>query len=279
MEIKFEKVTLLKNRGCSKKNAILKNISFDIFTSGIYGFVGNSNCGKSGICELISFLNKPNLGRVKVGKYSSVSHMRNLNKLRFDVGYLYSDPFDMFVTTTVKKELLFGLKYFKYKYKTKNKRIIDSLKLVGLDESYLDKKLSTLSLSEARKVALASILTFNPKILLLDAPTIGISTKDKNDLIRLLKTLKNKYNKIVLIMTKDTDFIYSCSDYIFLMNEGEIVKRGRKDIMHDVKMLRDMNLMPPRIVTFVDEARKKGINLKYYDNVKDLAKGVYRDAC
>lgn len=278
MEIRFRNVTLLKNQGCSFKSAILHRINFKISSSGIYSFIGNSKSGKTAICEVINFLSKPNYGNVTVGKYSSSSLRKNYNKLRFNVGYVFEDPYEMFVTNKVKDELEFGLKYFRYKYKAKNKRVLDSLKLVGLDDSYLNKKLSMLSLNEARKVAFASILTFNPKIILLDEPTIGLNTKDKNDLIRLLKILKNKYNKIIIITSKDTDFVYSFVDYVYIMNNGRIVNEGKKDIMHDVEFLRKNNLSVPKIVSFVNEARLMGIDLKYFDNVKDLAKGVYRNA-
>ncbi len=278
MEIKFNKVSLLKNQSCFKKKILLDHVSFNVKEKGIYGFVGKSGSGKTEICELINFLEKPDFGLVKVGNYYSKTLKKNYNNLRFNVGYVFSNPREMFVSNKVKDELSFGLKYFKYKYKSKNKRILDSLKLVGLNDSYLTKKLNILNLADARKVALASVLTFNPKIIILDEPTIGLNNKEKNDLIRLLNILKNKYNKIVIITTKDTDFIYSFANYIYLLNNGKIVKEGKKTIMHDEVLLKSLGLSVPKIVSFVNEVRLIDKKFKYFDNVKDLAKEVYRNA-
>ena len=81
MEIRFRNVTLLKNQGCCLKTPILYRVNFHIKKSGIYSFIGNSKSGKSSICELISFLNKPDYGEVIVDKYNSKSLRRNYNKL------------------------------------------------------------------------------------------------------------------------------------------------------------------------------------------------------
>ena len=68
---------------------------------------------------------------------------------------VFKNPYDMFFCRTVKQEIEFGLKYFNYKVKKKEIRTIDALKLVGLDESYLDLNPQVLGLSDARKVAIA----------------------------------------------------------------------------------------------------------------------------
>lgn len=277
MEIRFRNVTLLKNQGCCIRTPILYRVNFKITKSGIYSFLGNSKSGKSSICELISFLVKPTYGTVTVDKYNSKSIRKNYNKLRFNIGYVFEDVMDMFVTEKVADELEFGLKYFNYKYKVRNRRIIDSLKLVGLDDSYLEKKLHLLSLADARKVALASVLTFNPKILLLDEPTIGLNYKEKKDLMNLLKILRDKYNKIIIVMSKDSDFVYNIADYVYIMNNGKIVIDGTKDIMNNEMILKENHLAVPKSVAFINECIRQNHRLSFRDNAKDIAKEVYRD--
>lgn len=278
MEIKFKNVTLFKNHYCCGERKVLDSVNFNLKEKNIYAFLGNSGSGKTSICELINFLEVPTKGFIKVGNYVNNGIKRNLNKLRFNVGYVYKRPSDMFVCSTVKKELEFGLKYFKYKIKTKNTRILNSLKMVGLDEEYLNMDPFRLNLNEQKKVALASVLTFNPKVLIIDEPTIGLNDKEKKELIRLLKTLKNKYKKIIILMTKDTDFIYSFVDYIYVLKDGIIIKEGKKKILMDDKLLEKHDFKVPNLVTFTKKVRDSKHKINDYDDLSDLIKGVYRSA-
>ena len=66
--------------------------------------------------------------------------IRNVNKLRLMVGYVNKNPYDMFICKTVKKELEFGMKYFKYRLNSIKMRPNDALKMVGLSEEYMDKE-------------------------------------------------------------------------------------------------------------------------------------------
>lgn len=278
MEIIFKNVTLYKSHYCCETRKVLDKISFHLKPNNIYAFVGKSGCGKTSICELIDFLEAPNRGYIKVGNYINDGSKRNLNKIRVNIGYVYKRPKDMFVCSTVREELAFGLKNFKYKSKNKNKRILDSLKMVGLDEKYLDLDPLKLDLNDQKKVALASVLTFNPKILIIDEPSVGLNYREKNELIRLLKRLKDKYKRTIILMSKDTDFIYSFIDYVYIIDNGVLVREGKKNILTEIKMLKKYEIKIPDIVSFTNTVRECGHKLQDYDNVKDLIKGVYRSA-
>ena len=183
----------------------------------------------------------------------------------------------MFFNKTVQKEIEFGIKYFKYRTNSMDMRVKDALKIVGLDDSYLDLKPEILNLSDARKVALACILAYNPKVIILDEPTNGLSTNDKNDLIRLLRLLKNKYNKTIIILTKDTTFAHTISDSVYLMHKTKLVANGDRSLLRDSELIKNIDLEIPPIVKFVDKCKEKGHDINYYTNIQDLIKGVYND--
>ncbi len=278
MEIVFNKVSFVINKNTPLEKTILNDISFNITEPGIYSFIGASNSGKTGIGNLLSFLQIPTRGDVKIGRYKNNGrNKKTINKLRLQIGYVFKNPYDMFFNDTVRKEISYAVDEFDYKKESKDKRIIEALKLVNLDESYLDKNPMELSLIDAKKIALSCILIYNPKIIILDEITNGLSVSDKNDLIRLFRTLKNKYRKTIILLSKDTSFCYQITDYVYLMSYTRLIKDGKKDILEDTELLKNLNLEPPKIVSFVNTYNKKGRELNYYNNIHDLIKGVYRD--
>lgn len=279
MEIDFQNVSynLYKNTPLEKK--VLSNISFNLEKGKIYGFLGNSNSGKTSIGELINALIVPTRGIIKVGGFiNDGKKIKSINKLRSMVGYVYQNPNEMFITKTVKTEIQFGMKYFNYKLKSIEKRTKESLLLVGLNEKYLNRKIESLSLSEQKKLEIACVIAFNPKIIIFDEPTVGLNQRDKNNLIRLMRIMKNKYNRTLLILTKDTDFLYKIIDYVYVLDKGSIVFEGEKIILTEEKLLDKYNLYFPKFLNFTNIAKKeKQANLEYYEEVKDLIKEVYRD--
>lgn len=278
MEIRFDHVSFIIDARTPLEKTILNDISFEINEPGIYSFVGASNSGKTAIGDLINALARPNKGKVKIGNFINDGRkIKNINKLRFDTGYVFKNPYDMFFNSTVKKEIEFGMIYFKYKLEKIDLRAVDALKLVGLDESYLNLNPMNLTLVDAKKIALASALVYNPKILILDEYTNGLNSKDKNDLIRLLRLLKNKYKKTIIFLTKDTSISYQISDTVFLLSKTKLVAKGDKKILKDTSLLKNIGLEVPPIVSFIEECNKKGHEINDYSNVLDLIKGVYRD--
>jgi len=279
MEIIFENVTYRENIGTPLKKTYLENVSFTIEKNKVTTFIGDSESGKTKIGELINATITPTYGKVKIFEFiNDGKRIRKINKLRMNVGFVTRDPSEMLFNKTVKNELQFGMRYFKYKLNKKEIRVIDALKLVGLPEDYLNKKISDLNLTEQKKIALASVLIFNPNVIILDEPTIGLGTKEKENLKKLIQILKEKYNKTIILLTKDTDFAYQITDKAYLLYRGSIMTTGDKDIMTNEQLMDGYGLKLPEIVKFIKAANEKGIKLTLTDNILDLIKEVYRNA-
>ena len=278
MEIRFDHVSFVIDAYTPLEKTIISDVTFEIKNPGIYSFIGKSNSGKTAIGDLINALIMPTRGRVKIGRFINDGRMiKNINKLRFQTGYVFKNPYDMFFNKTVKSEIEFGMKYFKYKLEKIDLRASDALKLVGLDDSYLNMNPHELTLVDAKKVALACALVYNPNILILDEYTAGLNSNDKKELIRLLRLLKNKYKKTIILLSKDTNFCYQITDYVYLMHMTKLVAFGGKELLRDIDALNQIGVEVPKIVTFIDECKKKGRYIHDYDNILDLIKGVYRD--
>ena len=279
MEITFNNATYKENVRTPLEKTYLKNFSYT-FTSGkVYSIIGDSDSGKEKIGLLINAVNKPLIGTIKIGKYlNDGKYIKNINGLRMNVGYLKENPNEFLFNKIVKSELEFGLKYFKYKLNKKNIRISEALKLVGLNEEYLKRRIDSLNISEKKKVSLASILIFNPGVIILEEPSMFLNYRDNEKLIKLIKLLKDKYNKTIILISKDTNLSYKVSDEIILLNKGSIVYAGNKSILEDEKVLNNINVDVPEIVKFINISNKFDANLTYTSNILDLIKEVYRNA-
>lgn len=279
MEITFNNVTYKENVRTPLEKTYLKNFSYT-FTSGkVYSIIGDSDSGKEKIGLLINAVNKPLIGTIKIGKYlNDGKYIKNINGLRMNVGYLKENPNEFLFNKIVKSELEFGLKYFKYKLNKKNIRISEALKLVGLNEEYLKRRIDSLNISEKKKVSLASILIFNPSVIIIEEPSIFLNYRDNEKLIKLIKLLKDKYNKTIILISKDTNLSYKVSDETILLNKGSIVYAGNKSILEDEKVLNNINVDVPEIVKFINISNKFDAKLTYTSNILDLIKEVYRNA-
>lgn len=279
MEIVFNNVTYKENIKTPLEKTYLKNVSFMIEDNKITSIIGNTRSGVEVIGELIDIVKTPTNGTIRVYNYvNDGRRVKNINKLRMNIGYVKSNVDEMLFNETIKEELSFGLKYFKYKLNKQEIRVKDALKLVNLSEDYLDKKIIDLTLEEKRKVALASTLIFNPSLIILENITIGLGSKEKENLIKILKLLKEKYKKTIIIITKDTDFAYQVTDKVFVIDRGRVVLSGNKKALENDKMLTFYDLETPNIVKFINACNKKKKNITYTTNILDLIKEVYRNA-
>lgn len=281
MEIRFENVSYSYLVGTPLQVDALIDISTTIIPNKINALIGPSGSGKSTMIELINGLKLPTRGIVYVGKHKLRNNIRivNANKLRFDIGVVFQNPEDQFFQKTVKKEIEFGMKYFGYKLNNINKRVSDSLKMVGLDDSYLTRNPFELSGGEKRKIAIASVLAFNPEVIILDEPTNALDTTSKESLVKLIKMLKDKYNKTIIVVSHDVDILYKFVDNVIILSKGKILLQGDKyNVFQNIDLLTSNGVKVPRIVEFIHKTEEKtGKKLGRIDNVEDLVKEIIKN--
>lgn len=259
-------------------NNAVDNISVCLDSNLIHGIIGPIGSGKSTMLELMNGIMKPTIGKVLIGKYdlSNEDGSFDFNKFRYDVGLVYQFPEKQFFCNTVGEEVAFAEKIFKTKNASIRKKVIDILKIVGLDESYISRNPFSLNGGEKRRVAIASVLISNPKVLILDEPTIGLDDKSKKRLMKLLKNLKVRYNKTIVIVTHDVDMLYEIVDNIVVLDKGKIISEGNKvNVFSNVEYLNKHNTPIPNIVRFEKKIYDKyGLDMGYIPNMNALIRKI-----
>lgn len=281
MEINFNEVSYIYNEGLPISNKAIDNISLTLKENKIYGVIGTSGSGKTTFLQLINNLLIPSNGNITINNFilKKNNKITNINDLRKNIGFVFQFPEEQFFETTVEKEISFALNNFNYKKDKMKEQIINVLKMLGLNESYLDKNPFLLSNGEKRKIAIASILVYNPKILIFDEPTIGLDYKNKKALIELIRKLNTKYKKTIIIVSHDVDMLYSLVDDIIIMEKGKIIaNNNKKEVFKNITFLENHKISIPKIVLFSRKVlEKKNIKLGDYEDIKDLIKAVYRN--
>ena len=221
----------------------------------------------------------PTEGTIRIEDYilENKRKVPYINDLRFNIGLVFQFPEEQFFNATVKQEIEFGMKQFSYKLDNIDKRASDALKMVGLNDSYLERSPFSLSNGEMRKVAIASVLAFNPKVIILDEPTIGLDTISKKTFLRMLKTLKNRYHKTIIVVSHDVNMIHKIVYYLFVLDHGKLVLEGDKYEVFTNENLDKYQVARPNIIEFSYKVmKKKGIKIGYRDEINDLIKDIYR---
>ena len=162
--------------------------------------------------------------------------------------------------------------------KNTQKKIKDSLRIVGLNKEILNRNLVTLSRSETKLLQIAISLLSNPDVLIIEEPLKYLDIKTLKNLMIVLRKMKDQYNKIVIFLSKDIEKIYQNTDNTIIYNKGNVVVQGKtKEVFKDVELLKENKISIPEIVNFTYEVKlKKSVKLDYHQNIRDIIKDIYK---
>lgn len=280
MEIKVNNVSYVYNEGMPFEKLAVSDLNLEIENEKITGIIGNSGSGKTTLVEMFNALILPTEGNIKIGEFNLKRDAKysNINELRHKVGLVAQFPEEQFFNPLVYDEVAFALINFSTNHDNIHKKVSEALKIVGLDDTYLNRNVFNLSSGEQRKVAIASIMIFNPKVLILDEPTVGLDAKSKKKLITLIKKLKTLYKKTIIIISHDVDMLNAMADNIVVMEKGKILLSGKTDeVFKNTSVFKNHNLRLPKILEFINEARiERAVILNKTSDIKELIKDVYR---
>ncbi|MCW4052502.1 MAG: energy-coupling factor ABC transporter ATP-binding protein [Candidatus Bathyarchaeota archaeon] len=234
----------------------LRNVSFTIGDGEFLAIMGQNGAGKTTLVKHFNGLLKPTSGEVLVEGVKTAS--TTVAKLARDVGFVFQNPDNQLFCETVEEEIAFALRNFGFEQTTLKKRVTWALNLLNLTD-YRSTSPFMLSGGERKRVALASVLAWNPKAIVLDEPTIGQDQQQKEKLRQFILQL-NTQGKTVVIVTHDVEFVAECNPRLILMTEGRIVADGiGKEVLTDLERLTQASIVPPQITQIFMEIRDFGL--------------------
>ena len=194
----------------------LKCINLDVFENQSVCLIGPNGSGKTTLLLHLNGILQSNNGSIKILDMSV--DKKNLKKIRAGIGVVFQDPDDQLFSPTVFDDVAFGPVNMDLSEKEARERVGRALECVEM-KGCEKRSPHHLSFGEKKRISIATVLSMNPEILVLDEPTLGLDPWIRRDYIELLRNLMKSHT--VLIATHDLGLAEMC-DRIYIFKEGRI---------------------------------------------------------
>jgi len=218
----------------------LKNVDFIVCSGENVAVIGPNGAGKS---TLLLHLNGILRGNSTVKICGLVMDDKNLKEIRKIVGLVFQDPEDQLFSLSVFDDVAFGPINMGYSELEVRQRVSQALEWVGMG-GYEQRSPHHLSFGEKKRIAIATVLSLAPDVLVIDEPTSNLDPRSKWSLIELLE----QFQMTKIIATHDLELVRALCHRTMVMDEGKVVADGdTKAILGDIPLLKEHGLAPPNI--------------------------------
>lgn len=252
MNIKLQKINHIYT---GNKSNTLNDINLEIQQNDIVGIIGKSGAGKSTLLQILTGFIKPTNGNIIIDN-KKIATDSEWNGQREKIGYAFQFPEKQLFEEKVKDDIEFGPTRFKKENisELRNK----AMKIVGLDvEEFAERSPLHLSSGEKRKTALAGIIAYEPEVLILDEPTLGIDKKGIKELEKFVNSCKTS-NRSVIIVSHNIEFISRVVDRVIVLKNNKIQFNGQKDdLFYNDQLMKELEIDYPEIILLKNDIEKK----------------------
>lgn len=281
MSIKIANLSHIYDGGTPNETRALDAINLDIESGEFIGLIGHTGSGKSTLIQQMNGLLKPSEGDIIVSglnitegitevpkrkrekKQLLEKRRERLLEVRKRVGLVFQYPEYQLFEETIEKDIAFGPTNLKLDESEILKRVKMSMALVGLDyETYRNRSPFELSGGQKRRVAIAGVLAMRPDVLILDEPTAGLDPKGRDEILNQIKTLHEKENITVIIVSHSMEDMARIANRLIVMNQGKVVLDGTpKTVFQEIELLENIGLAVPQIAYLVRALNESGFSI------------------
>jgi energy-coupling factor transport system ATP-binding protein len=261
MFIRLENVYFTYSLGMPFETEVLKNINLEINEGEFIGLIGHTGCGKTTLIQHFNGLLKPTSGKVFVKGIDINKKGVKLKLIRQKIGLVFQYPENQLFEETIYQEVAFGPRKLGLPEEKIEKRVREALKIVDLDYNlYTERSPFSLSGGEMRRVALASILSIRPKMLVLDEPTANLDPQGRDNILSEIKKVHRDFGMTVVLISHNMEKIAEIVKRLLVMNRGEIIMDGSPQEIFEkhANDLIKIGLGLPQVTECMYELKKRG---------------------
>lgn len=248
----------------TKDAELIHGISLSIEDGEFVALTGENGAGKSTFSKLLAGILKPSDGKICVNGIDTKKAKNSM--LAKTTGFLFQNPDRQLCTYTVRDEIAFGQKALKTGTEEEiSKRTEKIIERFGFNP---DEAPFSLSRGQRQRLALASIIAVEPKVMILDEPTTGLDYKECMEIMSAVKEL-NKNGTTVIMVCHDMELVLDFAQRMIVLADGKIEADGKTlEIMRSKKILQKASLLPPQIIQIALELEEKFPGRFNFENVR-----------
>jgi energy-coupling factor transport system ATP-binding protein len=228
-----------------KADYILKGVSFDITSGELIAIIGHNGSGKTTLVKHFNGLLKPTKGSVFINGINT--KQATVAELARNVSYVFQNPNHQIFADTVYEEVAFGPRNLGYDEERVHELVESSLRVTGLDGTENTPPF-TLSMGARERLAIASIIAMDPKVLVFDEPTTGQDHKTCLEVMEIIRKCSREGKTIVLI-SHDMELVAEWVNRVIVMADGVILLDGStREVFSKQEVLNCAKLKPPQVI-------------------------------
>ena len=263
MSIIIENLNHIYMPGSPFEKHALKNINLKIRKGEFVGLIGHTGSGKSTLVQHLNGLLKPTDGKILINGTDITDKKADIRKVRSKVGLVFQYPEHQLFEETVYKDIAFGPHNMGLSEDEIMIRVHETLHMVGLNESILEKSPFELSGGQKRRVAIAGVLAMKPEILILDEPTAGLDPAGRDEILFQIKSLHTKSGITVILVSHSMEDIARMANRIIVMYKGTVAMNDiPSEVFKQAEELEKMGLSVPQITHIINKLRSKGVKIR-----------------
>lgn len=256
MSLKALNISYTYQKKTPFEHKALNNVSVEIPKGSFTGIIGRTGCGKSTLLKHFNGLLTADEGKIIVDDVEADS--KNVRDIRKKVGLVFQYPEYQLFEDTVYRDVAYGLNREKISDEEKKERVIEALKTVGLDESYLERSPYELSGGRKRRVALAGVIVMKPQYLILDEPAAGLDPVGRRKIFSYIKKLQTEQGITIALVSHSMEDMADYADNLIVMDEGVVVTEDTpENVFRKTEMLEKLGLAVPQISKVWEILRKE----------------------
>ncbi|WP_019420406.1 ATP-binding cassette domain-containing protein [Paenibacillus sp. OSY-SE] len=251
--VRAERLTFHYPRQGTSAPLALNGLDLTLEAGQFIAVLGSTGSGKSTLLQHFNGILQPVSGSLQILEYTFVGgeKQKGLKSLRQRVGLVFQFPEHQLFEETVERDLKFGPLQFGQSEEEAAASARKALRQVGLDDALLQASPFELSGGQIRKVAIATVLSSNPEVVVLDEPTATLDPVSRTELIQLLHRLCREEGKTIVMVTHRLDEVFAYADTFVLMKEGTVTFQGtRSELMSQPEQLEAAGIVIPSTLRF-----------------------------
>lgn len=261
--IRTENLTYTYSQGTPFEKTAVKDVNIEIEEGELVGIIGHTGSGKSTLIQHLNGLIKPTSGKIFIDGVDIHDKDVKLRDIRFKVGLVFQYPEYQIFEETVYKDIAFGPTNMGLDEDEIDKRVRETAKLVGIDDSLLNKSPFELSGGQKRRVAIAGVMAMRPKVLILDEPTAGLDPRGREMILGQIKHYHEETGSTVLLVSHSMEDVARFAQKILVMNKGEVFCYDTPPaVFARADEIAAIGLSVPQITKVFSMLRSRGIDIR-----------------